>query len=112
MPNKFNKVSKFIEDVDSWDEELRAKEAQKINAAAKEISAEFNNLPGSFSQTLKYHMKKRKISVEALSWESGISTKSIGTYRNDSEANPDFTTVLALCKGLYLGILVPCSAPM
>ncbi len=82
--------------------EYFAMTGKEISEAVKNIAKEYVRMPGSFSQTLKYHMKKRKMTVEALSWASGISAKSIGNYRNNPEAKPDFNTVLALCKGLNL----------
>lgn len=90
------------EDEDNQDVAKRAEEMRKISKAAKSLADIFEEMPGSFSKTLIYHMKRKDITVEELEGASGVSARSIGTYRNDPEAKPDFYTVLALCIGMKL----------
>ena len=90
------------EDEDNQDVAKRAEEMRKISKAAKSLADIFEEMPGSFSKTLTYHMKRKDITVEELEGASGVSVRSIGTYRNDPNAKPDFYTVLALCIGMKL----------
>ena len=90
------------EDEDNQDVAERAEEMRKIGAAAKDLADQFDKMPGSFGKTLLFHMERKDITVEELEGASGVSVRSIGTYRNDPTAKPDFYTVIALCIGMKL----------
>lgn len=59
-------------------------------------------LPRTFSDTLKYHMKRLDITVAELAEAADLSDKIIGSYRNDIDSNPELPTVMALIIGLHL----------
>lgn len=72
---------------------------KQINQVADKMS---NEVPSGFSGALKYHMGRKSITVEELSFRTGISTVSISGYRNRVEQTIEPSTALALCKGLCL----------
>lgn len=80
----------------------RAEEMSIIRASTKEISDELLNMPGSFSKTLEYHIKRRAVTNEVLAERSGLSSRIISDYRNNESLNKELPTVMALCIGLNL----------
>lgn len=55
----------------------------------------------TFAEALKYHMERKKISVEVLAERSGLSDTTIKNYRS-GEVNPPIENVMAVCIGLNL----------
>lgn len=80
----------------------QAKEMRKIAEEVKEISAVIDDI-GGFSKTLKFHMDRKGMNEEELSWESGISTITISKYLNDSDCPKKLENVIAVGKALRLG---------
>ena len=62
---------------------------------------QINNL-GGFSNTLRFHMKRKDVNVEELSWKSGLSTPTISKYLNDNDCTKKLENVLAVGKALRL----------
>ena len=60
------------------------------------------NVPGSFSKTLGYHMKRRGITNEIIAERSGLSSRIISDYRNNELLTKELPTVMALCICLNL----------
>lgn len=79
----------------------QAKEMQRISDDAKEIAAQINDL-GGFCKTLRFHMDRKDINEEELSWESGISTTTLSKYLNDNDCTKKLENVLAVGKALRL----------
>ncbi len=71
-------------------------------AAAQRLSGIINDLPRSPCGTLKAHMDRRKITVEALVAKSGVSEKTIKRLRSDPEYTPTKRNAMAICIGLQL----------
>ncbi|MNW33011.1 hypothetical protein D3C74_99650 [compost metagenome] len=88
--------------IDNQNAQERAEETAKIISFSKEISEELMNMPGSFSKTLGYHIKRRGITNEILAERSGLSSRIISDYRNNESLTKELPTVMALCIGLNL----------
>lgn len=80
----------------------RAQETAKVCTFTKEIVEDLMNMPGSFSKTLAYHIKRRGLTNEILEERSGLSSRIISDYRNNEELKKELPTVMALCIGLNL----------
>ena len=80
----------------------RAEETAKICDFTKELSEELMSMPGSFSKTLGYHIKRRGLTNEILAERSGLSSRIISDYRNNEDLTKELPTVMALCIGLNL----------
>jgi transcriptional regulator with XRE-family HTH domain len=80
----------------------RAEETAKVSAFSKKISEELMNMPSSFSKTLEYHIKRRKLTNEVLAERSGLSSRIISDYRNNESLIKELPTLMALCIGLNL----------
>jgi len=79
----------------------QAKEMQRISDDVKEIAAQINDL-GGFCKTLRFHMHRKDMNEEELSWESGISTTTLSKYLNDNDCTKKLENVLAVGKALRL----------
>lgn len=79
----------------------QAKEMLRISDDAKEIANQINDL-GGFSNTLRFHMKRKDVNEEELSWRSGLSTPTISKYLNDNDCTKKIENVLAVGKALQL----------
>ena len=71
-------------------------------AAAQQIAGIMGELPGSPCGTLKVHMERRNITLEALVAKSGVSSRTIARLRNDPEFRPTKPNAIAICIGLQL----------
>ncbi|MES5930084.1 hypothetical protein QCI77_29715 [Bacillus cereus group sp. MG9] len=80
----------------------RTEEIAKISAFSRETSDELMNMPGSFSKTLDYHIKRRGLTNEIVGERSGLSSRIISDYRNNETLNKELPTVVALCIGMNL----------
>jgi DNA-binding Xre family transcriptional regulator len=86
--------SKLNDDVDS--------RAKMISAYNKELTVLMQNLPNSFSGTIKELMKWKDVTVESLANDSLIGPKTIQRLRNDEDYETTLETIIALCIGLHL----------
>ncbi len=77
-------------------------EADIINSEIKRLNGILNDLPGSFSGTLKKHMKRLGFSPDLLAESSWISPSTIKQYRQNENNKKTLKTVTALCIGLHL----------
>lgn len=78
-----------------------AEEIAKYKAAFAEEDNVLRELPGEFSETLYYHMKRKKVTVEELSFRSKLSSTTIKNYRS-GRSNPELDNIMAVCIGLNL----------
>jgi hypothetical protein len=78
------------------------KESDKISSEIDRIHGIMNNLPGSFSGSLKKHMERKGYTEELLSQESWISLSTIKQYRQKEDKEKTLKTVTAICIGLHL----------
>lgn len=78
------------------------KESDKIGSEIDRINGILNDLPGSFSGTLKEHMERKGYTEELLSEESWVSLSTIKQYRQKEDKQKTLKTVTALCIGLHL----------
>ena len=78
------------------------KESDKIGSEIDRINGILNDLPGSFSGTLKKHMERKGYTEELLSEESWVSLSTIKQYRQKEDKQKTLKTVTALCIGLHL----------
>ncbi len=72
--------------------------AKRTNA----VSCIMNGLPSSFTDTLKAHMKRKKITSEMLAERCLMSNAKISRIRRDCNEGVSLRTVIALCIGLRL----------
>lgn len=80
----------------------RKAELKKICAFTDDMVKVFGELPGNFSNTLKYHMKRLDVTVDELADRSYISTVTISHYRSDNACSKSLESVLAIGKALCL----------
>ena len=81
--------------------EEQAKEMLRISEDAKVTATKLNDL-GGFSNTLKFHMKRKDKNEQELSYDSGISTTTISKYLNDNDCAKKLENVIAIGKALRL----------
>lgn len=74
---------------------------QKYKAAFAAEDEILKDVPGEFQDALFYHMKRKKVTVEKLSFRSGLSTTTIKKYRAGT-SKPDLENLMALFIGLNL----------
>lgn len=91
----------------SYDEnclaEIDPKDLEKVKRHNQKIYEMMKTLPSSPGETIKEHIKRKKITQEELAYRSGLSTRVISSYCNDSpEGNPTINSVVAICIGLNL----------
>lgn len=67
-----------------------------------EISAVMESLPASYSKTICEHMKRLGCTIEDLSFESGLTIRTINRHRSSETIKPSLASVVALCIGLRL----------
>lgn len=79
----------------------QAEEMRRISDDARDIAAKINDL-GGFCKTLRFHMDRKDMNEEELSWESGISTTTLSKYLNDNNCAKKLENVLAVGKALRL----------
>lgn len=100
------KASSFLErgdrenGVQSFEEQKE--ESSKIFNEIERLNEIINEMPGSFSGSLKYIMEKKGYTEELLSEISWISLSTIKQYRQKEEKEKTLKTVTALCIGLHL----------
>lgn len=80
----------------------RCKNLEKIADISEEIATIMGDLPGSFGGTLKYHMKRRSVNEEELSYRCNLSVQTLSKYINDNAADRKYVNVVAVCKALCL----------
>lgn len=78
------------------------RESDKIGSEIDRINGILNDLPGSFSGTLKKHMERKGYTEELLSETSWVSLSTIKQYRQKEDKQKTLKTVTALCIGLHL----------
>lgn len=78
------------------------KESSKINREIDRLNKILNELPGSFSGSLKSHMERKGYTEELLAQESWVSLSTIKQYRQKEDKEKTLKTVTALCIGLHL----------
>lgn len=82
--------------------EEQKEESSKIFNEIERLNKIINEMPGSFSGSLKYIMEKKGYTEELLSEVSWISLSTIKQYRQKEEKEKTLKTVTALCIGLHL----------
>lgn len=80
----------------------REKELSIIVGFADDMSKFMEDLPGSFSKTLKAHMKRKDVNEEELSFRCHISVQTISKYLNYNDEKKKYENVLAVGKALCL----------
>lgn len=81
----------------------RKAEIDKITESITDIARRLaTEVPGGFSGTLSYHMNRKNITNEELSYRTNISTVSISNYRNTLAPKITLENAIALCNGLKL----------
>lgn len=78
------------------------KESAIINREIDRLNKIINELPGSFSGSLKSHMERKGYTEELLAQESWVSLSTIKQYRQKEDKEKTLKTVTALCIGLHL----------
>lgn len=77
-------------------------ESDKIGSEIDRINEILNNLPGSFSGTLRSHMERKGYTEDLLAQESWVSVSTIKQYRQKEDKEKTLRTVTALCIGMHL----------
>lgn len=77
-------------------------ESDKIGSEIDRLNDILNNLPGSFSGTLRSHMERKGYTEELLAQESWVSVSTIKQYRQKEDKEKTLRTVTALCIGMHL----------
>ena len=81
----------------------RKAEIEKITESVADIVRRLaTEVPSGFAGTLDYHMNRKKITNEELSFRTNISTVSISEYRNTLSPKISLERAVALCNGLKL----------
>lgn len=84
-------------------ENKRESDNQKVRLCdAKIIAEQLLKLPASFGETLVIHMKKQKLTSEAMAEALGISTRKISMLRNTVNPSLSLREVTAICILLHL----------
>lgn len=94
--------TKYVETPDNQTKEEKAAESKKLLKEAVKIAKIQQELAGGFGATLKYHMKRLKVTVEKLEELSLVGYKTIQTMRNNEAVNKSLRNVVAICIGLHL----------
>jgi hypothetical protein len=103
-----NAVSKKITEIKyghnshNKDTEARAAEMRKELSGVADAVQALNMLPGSFSQSIIYLMKWRRITIEALAEKSLLSPRTVQRMRTAPEHKWDIEAVIAVCVGMKL----------
>ena len=82
--------------------EEQKRESKKIGDEIDRLNDIINNLPGSFSGSLKALMKMKGYTEEILAETSWVSLSTIKQYRQDEGKTKTLKTVTALCIGMGL----------
>lgn len=77
-------------------------ESGKISSEIDRINDILNDLPGSFSGSLRKHMERKGYTEELLSQTSWVSLSTIKQYRQKEGKRKTLKTVTAICIGLHL----------
>ncbi|HAS04571.1 MAG TPA: transcriptional regulator [Dehalococcoidia bacterium] len=77
-------------------------QAKAIIAYNKELAEVMQNLPGSFSGALKYLMKWKDKTVEALAGDCCLDPKTIQRMRSNEAYETTIETIVAICIALQL----------
>lgn len=81
----------------------RKAEIEKITESVADIVRRLaTEVPSGFAGTLNYHMNRKNITNEELSFRTNISTVSISEYRNTLSPKISLERAVALCNGLKL----------
>ncbi|WP_250229674.1 helix-turn-helix domain-containing protein [Anaeropeptidivorans aminofermentans] len=72
-----------------------------INKALAEVNKVIKELPDKFESTLKYHMKRKKISISKLAERTELSDTTIKNYTS-GRVNPSLDNLMAIFIGLNL----------
>lgn len=83
-------------------EDEQNKESAIISREINRLNRIINELPGSFSGSLKSHMERKGYTEELLAQESWVSLSTIKQYRQKEEKEKTLKTVTALCIGMHL----------
>lgn len=94
--------TKFVDTSGNQDVKQRAEEMKKLRSTTAEIQKIQKEVPVTFGEALKYHMKRRGYTVEALSSASLIGPKTIQNMRNQDNYPFSLPVVAALCIGMHL----------
>lgn len=58
--------------------------------------------PNDFGKLLAYYMNRKNVTEEDLAELTGISTRTIGRLRNETDYRPSLEYVVAICVGMHL----------
>ncbi|MDD2978827.1 MAG: helix-turn-helix transcriptional regulator [Hespellia sp.] len=88
---------------DNQSKSQRKEEIERISESVTDIVRRLaTEIPSGFSGTLNYHMNRKGITNEELSYRTNISTVSISEYRNTLTPKITIERAVALCNGLKL----------
>ncbi len=82
--------------------EEQRRESSAINVEIARLNAILNELPGSFSGSLRYHMAQKGYTEELLAEEADVSVSTVKQYRQKEDKEKTLKTVIALCIGMHL----------
>ncbi len=82
--------------------EEEAAAIEQIVRLSQQYEIDFDELPGSFHKTVDYHITRKGLTAEELSWRSRISTQTISELRNKTDKPVKIETLLKLFIGLNL----------
>lgn len=102
VSDTFIEASYDPEHGDNQDKKERCKNLEKIADMSNDLSSIMEEVPSGFGAALRYHMKRKDINEEELSFQSHVSTQTISKYINDSSAEKKYSNVVAVVKALYI----------
>lgn len=82
--------------------EERDTESDKVDSEITRLNNILNDLPGSFSGSLKSHMKRKGYTEDLLANESWLSVSTIKQYRQKEDKEKSLRSVTAICIGMHL----------
>lgn len=94
--------TKYVDTTDSQDKIKRSEELRKLKNETGKLQRIQKEIPPTFPEALKYHMKRRNYTVEGLASDSLIGPRTIQSLRNDENYPYSIPLVAALCLGMHL----------
>ena len=78
-----------------------AEQVAKYKSAFDKEREIMHDTPDNFADALRYHMNRKKITLEDLAYRSGLSTTTVKNYRS-GKIVPDVDNIMAIFIGLNL----------
>ena len=92
----------FLIDLEKRFRDIATDEDEKKNAQIIISAMRKGKTSVSFADAVRFHMKNTGTTIDKLSKNTGISVKTIKSYRDDPDKSIPIENVMAVCHGLHL----------